>query len=43
MQLVLPDAGMGEGERPWLKDFALDPASKDPEPGAARKRPLIFV
>ncbi|PSC76758.1 exostosin-like glycosyltransferase [Micractinium conductrix] len=35
--------GMGEGERPWLRDVALAPASKDPEPGATRKRPLIYV
>ena len=34
---------MEEGERPWLKNIVRSPASRDPEPGATRKRPLIFV
>ena len=36
-------AGMEDAERPWLKDFVHTPAAKDPEPGATRLRPLIYV
>lgn len=36
-------AGMEAGERPWLKPFVHTPAARDPEPGATRKRPLIYV
>ncbi|PSC69932.1 exostosin-like glycosyltransferase [Micractinium conductrix] len=35
--------GLQEGERPWIKDLVHTPASKDPEPGATRKRPRIYV
>ncbi|KAL4419203.1 hypothetical protein ABPG77_000597 [Micractinium sp. CCAP 211/92] len=35
--------GMEDGERPWLKPHVRTPASKDPEPGATRKRPLIYI
>ncbi len=36
-------AGMEDGERPWLKPHVRTPAAKDPEPGATRKRPLIYM
>lgn len=29
--------------RPWIKPFAVTPAAEDPEPGATRLRPLIYV
>ncbi len=32
-----------EKERPWLEELVHTPASWDPEPGAVRKRPLIYV
>ena len=38
-----PAAGMEDGERPWLKPHVHTPAARDPEPGATRKRPLIYV
>ena len=41
--MPLPSAGLQEGERPWIKDLVHTPASKDPEPGATRKRPRIYV
>ena len=34
---------MEEKERPWLKDVTFTPAARDPEPGATRLRPLIYV
>jgi hypothetical protein len=34
---------MEAGERPWLKPVVHTPAARDPEPGATRKRPLIYV
>lgn len=34
---------MEDGDRPWLKPFVHTPAARDPEPGASRKRPLIYV
>lgn len=34
---------MEEGERPWLKPFVHTPAAKDPQPGATRERPLIYM
>lgn len=36
-------AGLEEGERPWLKPHVHTPAARDPQPGASRKRPLIYV
>ena len=36
-------AGMEEKERPWLKAHVHTPAARDPEEGATRKRPLIYV
>jgi hypothetical protein len=34
---------MEEKDRPWLKPHVHTPAARDPEPGATRKRPLIYV
>lgn len=34
---------MEAGERPWLKPFVHTPTARDPEPGATRRRPLIYV
>ena len=36
-------AGYEDGDRPWTKQFVDTPASRDPEPGATRLRPLIYV
>ncbi|EFN55367.1 hypothetical protein CHLNCDRAFT_52572 [Chlorella variabilis] len=35
--------GYEDGDRPWTKQFVDTPASRDPEPGATRLRPLIYV
>lgn len=40
---VLLPSGMEDGERPWLKPHVRTPAARDPEPGATRKRPLIYM
>ena len=40
---ISPPAGWEEKERPWLKPHVHTPAARDPEPGATRKRPLIYV
>lgn len=35
--------GYEETSRPWIKGQVHTPAAKDPAPGAARLRPLIWV
>lgn len=36
-------AGLEDTERPWIKPHVHTPAAQDPEPGATRRRPLIYI